>query len=279
MIFIKRLYKRISSIEWAVLFLLIVSVVFSISYFFRTDQWVKIEIKVSQKEWWWTSQPPPYWLTNTMHIGDKQYDSLGRKEVEIVDVKNYDLWLEKKIAFATLMVRAKYDNRKKKYVFGNQPLEVGNTLSLNTGSIGTHGLITRIYTGEDTQTEHHKKVEIKIIDEYYFDVFSETTGVAPWIADAFSVGDKMKDGEGRTIVDILKKNVLPAGTLVSTNGGVAYIAKNPLLKDVYLTVDLVAYKNGDAEYFLNEFIVKVGSKIPITLPNINFIGEITRIIE
>lgn len=271
--------RRLTVLDWLVILVILAGLVFLAIFIFKEEKWVKVEVKIARPEWWWESNPPPYWLADQIKKGDEQYDSLGRKVVEVLDVETYEWSGGRKMTYLTLNLKVEVDRRKRRLKFNHRPLEIGKEIDLELGGIGTQGLVAYIEGMPDARVWENKIVEVRLIERQYFEVFPETLGVMPWKAEAIKVGDQMKDTWGRVVAEILGKEVEPAEKIVVVSDGRILLRRDPIKKDVTLVVKLKTFRQEGVNYFLYDLKVKVGSSILLALPEIDIWPEVIKIIE
>lgn len=274
---ISKFLRRLTVFDWLVVFVILLGLIFLALFIFKEERWIKVEVRVAPGEWWWGSEKPPYWLTDMIKKGDEQYDSLGRKTAEILDIKSYEWGGERKIVYLTLNLRAEVDKRRKKLKFNHQPLEIGGPIDLELERVGVQGLVTFIEGVPDTRVWEEKIVEARVT--HWSEIFPETLGMFPWRAEAIKIGDEMKDTQGRVVAEVLDKKVKPAEKIVVTEGGGVFIRQDPIKKDVILTIKLKTVKQEGVNYYLDNLKVKVGTTVLLALPEIDIWPEITKIIE
>lgn len=273
----RQFLKRLTIFDYLTILVVITSLIFLDFFIFKKEKWIKVEVRVTRPEWWWKSKNPPYWLVDQIKKGSAQYDTLGRKVAEVLEVRNYELGGNRKVVYLTLDVKVEVDKRKKKLKFEHRPLEIGKPVELEFGTIGFQGLVTFIEGIPDLRNWEDKIVEARVLA--VSNIFPETLGVLPWKAEAIKVGDQMKDSQGRVIAKILAKKVLPAEKIVTTSDGRVLMRQDPVKKDVILKVKLKTFKQENINYYLDDIKVKVGSAIFLALPEIDILPEITKILE
>lgn len=267
--------RRLTVFDWLVVFVVLFGLVFLALFVFKEEKWVEVEVKISRPEWWWETKSPPSWLVDRIEKGDEQYDNLGRKVAEVLEIKSWGS--ETKRTYLILNLKAEVDRRKKKLKFNHRPLEVGKPIELELGGVGAEGVVTFIEGMPDARVWEEKIVEARLID--YADVFPETLGVMPWKVEAIKIGDKMYDTQGGVVAEVLNKKVSPAEKIVKTSDGRVFVRQDPIKKDVALTLKLKTFKEKGINYFLDDTAVKVDNLVPLFLSNIDIYPVITKIVE
>ncbi len=275
--FFKKTIKRLTIFDYISIALAMGIVIILGLFFFRRVEWVEVEVKIAPDDFFWTEREPPYWLANSINVGDQELDGLGRKVVEVLETRIYESAEDKKDIYLKLRLRAVRDSRKQQYLFKSKPLEVGSPIKLRFSQVFLTGLVTYIEGIPDTRVWEDKVVEARIVE--WFDVFPETLGALPWKAEAVKIGDQMKDTRGRMVAEVLEKTVKPAEKIVVTADGRVFVRRDPIKKDVTLVVKLKTFEQEGVNYYLDDVKVKVGSSIPLFLPEVDIWPEITKIIE
>lgn len=269
--------KRLSVFDWLVIFVVLMGLAFFSQFIFKEEKWIKIEVILAPREVLKGTEGLPYWLTDVIRKGDKQYGNLGKIEAEVLDVFAYELPGGRKISSLVLGLKVSINRNKQKYIFNNRPVQIGERIDLAVGNIGVQGLITYVEGVSDTRTWEEKIIEAKVTR--YEEVFPETLGIDPWLAEAVKVGDQVIDTQGRVVGEIMEKRAVPSQKIVTTADGRVLIRQDPIKKDVTLVVKLNTLKQNSVNYFLNIYPVKVGSIIFLPLKEIDITLEITKIIE
>ncbi|PJE67793.1 hypothetical protein COU95_00395 [Candidatus Shapirobacteria bacterium CG10_big_fil_rev_8_21_14_0_10_40_9] len=275
--FFKKTLSHLTLFDWIAVSLVAVIIVVLGIYFLRRWEWVEAEVKISPPDYFWTEKNPPFWLADSLRVGDGEIDSFGRKTAEITDIKAFEVPQNKKSIYLKMRLRAVKDRNKGTYQFKSKQLAVGSPIELRFPRIFLTGVVTFVSGIPDTRFWEDKIVEARLLT--WTDVFPETLGVQPWIAEAVKVGDQMKDTQERVVAEVLAKKVAPAEKIVTTDDGRVFVTQDPLKKDVILTLKLKTFKQKGVNYFLDDFKVKVDSDIILALPQIDLYPRITKIVK
>lgn len=260
----KRLLKTISLLEFlaGLAILLILGLVMIQTR--SKKQWVKAEVKISSSSWWQTYYTaPPYWLGESIKIGDKEFDSQGKVVAEVLEVRVHELSTfqlqepTRKDFYLTLNLQISKDRKTGKLKFKNQPLEIGGSVELHLTNTYVSGLVTFVEGIPDERET--KELVIKGVWKNMF----------PRSAEAIPVGGKMEDGMGNIVAEILEKRIELAKKTVETWDGRLVASRDPLKRDVYLKIKLLAKKQGENLYFHEDQKIKIGENIFIQLPGID----------
>lgn len=275
--FLKKTGKHLTIFDYISIALAAGVIVILGLFFFRKLEWVEVEVRVAPADFFWSEKKPPYWLANNISVGDFELDSLGRKVAEVLEIRVFERGEDKKAVYLKVKLRAVKNRRKNQYLFKSKPLGIGSSIELRLSRVFLTSLVTFIEGVPDTRVWEEKIVRVRWMIRS--DVFPETLGVMPWKAEAVKVGDQMRDTQGRVVAEVLEKRVRPAEKIVITANGRVFVRLDPIKKDVTLMVKLKTFKQQGVDYFLDDFKVKVGSSIFLSLPEIDISPEITNIIE
>lgn len=261
---LKRLWKNIGVFELLIGLLILLMLVFVMVQTRSKKEWIKVEVKISSSSWWQTYYiSPPFWLGESIKIGDQEFDSLGKKIAEVLDVKVYELSPEgteattRKDFYLTLNLKVDRDRRTRKLKFKNQLLEIGSPVELHLSNTYVLGLVTFMEGMPD-----ERKTKELIIEGIWLNTF-------PWHAEAIPIGGEMKDGAGRVVAKILDKEISLADMVVTTDDGRVFVRKNPLKRNVRIKAEILVKKRGDIFYFREDQKVKIGENLFIHLPEVD----------
>jgi len=262
---LKRLWKSIGIFEFLVGLVILLALIFVVFQTRSKEEWVEVEVKISSSSWWQAYFiSPPFWLGESVGIGDQEFDSMGKEIAEVLDIKVYELRNEggeekttRKDYYLTLNLKVVKDRRTKKLNFKNKPLEIGIPIEFHLENTFVLGLVTYIKDIPDT-----RKTEELIIEGTWMNTF-------PWHAEAIQVGGEMRDGSGRVVAKILDKQINLADMIVTTDDGRVLIRKNPLKRDVSIKARILVRKVGENYYFREDQKVKIGENLFIHLPEVD----------
>jgi len=259
-----KLFKKITPLELLVAFLLVLILVFVMIQTRSQKEWVKAEIKISSSSWWQAYfASPPFWLGESIKIGDSEFDSGRKKIAEVLDVKIYELSGEggeratQKDVYLILNLQINRDKKTGKMKFKNQPLEIGAPIELHLTNTYVQGLVLNI----EGINEKKEMAEL-IIEGVWLNTF-------PWNAEAIPVSGEMEDGMGNVVAKILDKQIFLADMVITTDDGRVLVRKNPLRRDVAIRVKILVKKQGGIFYFREDQKVKIGENLFFHLPEVD----------
>jgi len=261
---IKTLLSRITPFEFLLGFVLLTLCLWLVIVTRGKEEWVKAEVKISSDYWWATyDSAPPFWLGESIKVGDKEYNARGQAAVEVLEVKGLERsaeWDEfqqtaRKDFYLSLSLRANKNRRTGKLSFKNNPLEVGGPIELHLTNTYVNGLVVSF--GHLSKTSEEEVIVDGVWKEAY-----------PWEAEAIPIGGQMKDGI-QTVAEILAKETVLAEKTVETDDGRLVVGRDPLARDVYLKIKLKVKKRDGVFYFHEDQKAKVGESIFVQLPGID----------
>lgn len=200
--------------------------------------------------------PPEYWSVASLKIGDISYNSLGHKVAEIVDIKRSYWGADRENFQVTLKVDAVKNSLSGEYTIDGKPLMIGNKLSLPLGYTQFNGVISDIYQDEQERLTKYRraKATVKLKGRFY----------EPWQAEAlrdFTVKNSKTEVVAQT------KNILiePAEYVFTTNAGKVLRLRDPIKKDVTLTLEMFDVLCAEQTCYFEEFKpLKIGHDLWMT---------------
>lgn len=250
--------------------------------FLRRSKHITVIVKVTGQNVLYARDTPPNWFVYYFSEGMVAKDGLGRKTAQIEKVYRYDTGPNNKALYLTLSLRADYSKSSGKLSYEGKPLIIGAPITIEFQNILAEGLVSYIEGIPDERKTKEMLVEARLVQ--YSEVFPETIGVPAYVADAIEVGNQARDSLGNVLIVIVDKKVEPAEKIVSDSRGVISIGRDPLKKDVFLTLRLrvkeVGNQANDQEYYLFDDVrVKIDSVIPIHLQSISIYPRVIKILE
>lgn len=216
----------------------------------QKDTLVTVELLASGGEWWWGVPPPYYWNARDVVAGSIEYDALNKPAVEVLDVVKYGED-DRRFMWMKVRLRAKRNYLTRQFIFRQESLQIGKVLHIAPNNVALVGQIVGIDgVGTMWNTE-------------YVEVTGKAIQIHPWEADIIQVGEKITDNKGDLVVEITNKKTELSDVMTTTWQGEALSRKNPLLRDVTLTMKMRVMKDGDSRYFNYYQPIGVGNKTRI----------------
>jgi hypothetical protein len=226
-----------------------------VKYVFQKDYFVTVELLATGGEWWWGVPPPYYWNSQTIKPGAKELDVSRQPLVDVLDVEQYG-HDDRKFMWVKARIKITKNTRTGAMYFKQFPLNIGETITIkpnNTMIIGNVVGIEGVKTyWNESDLVVHAKLRLQM----------------PWVADAIKVGDVMKDNKGVVIAEILDKKVENAEIVTTNYQGEPLYKRDPLQKDIALTIKMRVLKDGNFSYFNFNQNVQTDQRVKIQFQNI-----------
>lgn len=248
--------SKLNFFDYLVFFLLfLVLIIFIYNRLQRRIVWTNIRVAVENVDWWYGSGTPPrYWYASDLAIGDQAKDSFGQTVAEVVNIDNYDQGGPYRMIFVDLKIRVDFDSNKNQYLYEFKPLSVGSSLIVNFPQNQLRGVIVK--TGDDE------------IDYFFKTIKVIKNGVYVHLADQINVGDKSYDNLGNLIAEIIDiKETVNNFYAFSDIRGEMIKTFNPDYRDFEILLKVKAFNTLDRDFYINNTVLKIGSKIWLQFKN------------
>lgn len=274
---IVKFFKSFKAFDFVITFLLIFLAIAFFLFFFRQSKFLTVKMKITEKNVLYASTTPPSWFVYLFKEGMVEKDGFGRVNAQVADVYFYDTTPTNKAVYLTIKLRTTYNNRSREYKYKGTTVAVGEGLRINLEKILVEGLIVEVEGLENPYEEVYFQVKARLMENTTSSVFSETTGVEPFVAESIKIGDKVFDSSGKLMAEVVEKEVLPAQKNTFDDKGNVYSKTDPRKKDVFLKLKVRAKKINNEFYFFDDIRIKVGQSLPLHFPNISLYPVITEI--
>lgn len=245
--------------------ILLVLGLFSARVALQKDVYITVELFASGGEWWWNNPAPPYWITDPIQPGAKEYDSQGNILVDVIDTKKFEAG-DRKMLWMKARLRVTPMNSSKQYRFRLQPLQVGSLIFVAPNNVN---IASNVMWIEGLGPERLESQKVITVEEY---------GVFSWLADAVSVGDVMRADDGTVLAEVIDKNVRPSVTDVTELiKGQLIIVPNDTRRDITLKIRVHTTVSKNLHYFSYFQPLKVGFYIWIPFEKVNLSGNIIKV--
>ena len=200
--------------------------------------------------------PPEYWSVNKISAGDVSYNSLGKKTAEVIEVtKSY--WGANRENFSVLVkVEAMLNNKTGEFILDGRPLLIGGKLSLTLGKTQFNGIVTDLFKNEQDRFKGYRRAKaiVKLKGRSY----------EPWQAEALR-NFRVVNSREETVVAVTDIAIEPAEYVFTTNNGIPLSLRDPIKKDVTMTVELTNVICAEQTcYFEETKPLKIGYDLWIT---------------
>jgi hypothetical protein len=255
-----RKFEELKFFDFLLIFFIMFILISGLLVLSRNQQWITIVLKIYREEW----------FTSLLHPGMKEKNILGQTMAEITKINIYPSPDQKKIIHLTIKLKTIFSKANQKYNYKGNDIMIGSYLdNLQFDNLLIDGLIIDINNNNNNFLKNRKKIFVKarLID--INPAFPYTEGVLPFIANSINEGEKMHDSLNRPAMIIKKKTVQPAKTIVPSFSGNLYIQENPLRFDMFLDLEVYAYKIGQWYYLFGDenYPIVIGNSIPFSSKN------------
>lgn len=277
--------KNLKFFDWILVGLSLLAVFIFAVIFFRRSSYITAVVEVGEDSVFYPSWLTAWndfsgtqgWFAESFYEGQTEKDGLGKIRAEILNVYSYDKTPTRKTVYLTVKLKVVYSRASNTYTYKGTPVLVGSKIKLNLDSLYMEGLVTSVEGFPENTVREKIVVEAQIREES--PTFLETAGTKPYVADAIKAGDEVKDSNGKTVIKIIEKRVLPAKKAVTTSDGRVVLRNDPVKKDVYLKLEIQALKIGDRYFFLDDIPILVDQMIPINTSNISVFPVVTKFVS
>lgn len=220
------------------------------------DEYAEVEIMGSGGEWRYTEGPLPSWLADSIYVGDIEYSLGGKKLAEVMSIKRFEDG-PNKIFFARVRLMVSRNTKYNTFRFRQQPLEIGSFITIAPANKKLTGNVVSIAGVKRQSDIRYTTIRIKMYALY------------PWFAETIKVGDSTRDDGGQELIRILEKKVTLAEVTAYTSTGQALARRDPLKRDLDLTLRLQVINRSGVDYFAYYQPVKVGNSLYLPMKEYN----------
>lgn len=220
--------------------------------------------------------PPEYWEINSLQIGDASFNSFGSQIAEVTDIKRSFWGSDRENVQLLVKIEAVRNSATGEFSFGGKPLLIGNSLSLTFGKTKFSGVISDIYEEQETSSWRNRRARAIVLlkgREY-----------EQWHAEALR-DFTVKNSKGEIVAATKDIRIEPAEFTSTTSDGRVYRLRDPIKRDVTLTLELSDVLCVEQTCYFEEFKpLKIGHDIWITsdkavLPGMNIMDFSIEYIE
>lgn len=225
------------------------------------------KVKLGQGMWWAGGNRPMIWLTNAIRKGDYEKDFLGKKIIEIEDIKYYPYYsTDQYDTFLMLKLLVGKNKKTDNYTFKRSTLGIGSPIELELNSVQVNGSVI------DLSTKPFEDILIqKTINLYKRNAYL-------WEYDSITIGDKYNDGK-YDIFEIIDKSATNEpytgiDNINNTGTGSRNEISSQTRKNIMVQANIkVTEKNG--QYILGEEqIIRIGKPFNFSTPQYTFFDYI-----
>ncbi len=271
---LNNLRSKLSLMDGILLGLVLTVLVVIIVFSKREVKFTTIRLKITDEEILYAAASPAVEYANSFIVGDSEKNELGQKTAEITRIEAYNTAPSKKVVILDISVKATYNPRKNQFSLKGKAINYGSSLSFNFEKVKVKGLVVDFpeFDGAVPVKEH--KVVVKTQLRWENRAFSDVYGVPDYVARSVKVGDVVTDSQGKVLAKILEVKTQPAQRTLFSNGN-AVLVNDPLLKDVFYTIELSTKVINDRMYMYDFLPVQIDQAVPLNFAQISLFPVIT----
>jgi hypothetical protein len=268
---IKGSVKRITPLDYIILFVTVVFLLVFLIYFRRENAFIEIRLKLTDPDVRNMSARSLDEYAMNFRVGDKEYNELGQVVNEIVRVDSYRTSSQGQVIYLNIRSKALYNPRKKQYSIQGKPVVAGQSFVFVFSPSKAQGIIVDFPGFTSTKDMPLKKLIVRSQLQDEQRAYSDTYGVHKYIAQAIKPGDVVTDSNGVVLAKVLSVEVLPANRTIVTNNNTSMTIVDQELKDAFYTLEITAFKYGGRYYLYDYIPISIGQALPLNFPLISIL--------
>lgn len=262
------------SIFFAVI--LFTSIIIGAKTILTKSTYVYVKVKMGQGFWWAGTLKPAIWYASSIKKGDIKYDLLGKREVQVVEVRRYPSWspmwaTSQNDVYVTLRLKASLNKKTGEYSFNRSILSIGSPIELQFPRTDITGTVINMSTAP-LKDNYVEKIIYLVFQNGYNKDFA-------YRYDSIAVGGKYFDGEDYVFEVLdkwLEKNILP----ISNNlNGQVYEREVETTQSIVVKVKTKLIKKENGMYYGQDYKINVNSFVPFSTDNYFFENYVVRKVE
>lgn len=242
--------QNLKLIDLLVLVLVLVGLSFFLRSYSRQKTTFYLTLDSKTQEYTAIPIPPPYWIGNSIKVGDVSFDSTGNRVAEVAKVENLPAGGMRQYLKVTFKVEGLTDQLNRQYRINDIPLEIGRELTLTIGNTNFEGLIT--YVGETLTDPNYtpQKLTLNLLGR----------SLDPTLIATLSQNLPLYATSSSEIV-VNQISVKPAEKSIANAAGDLIKSLDPIYKDLELNVTIPVNCHLEDCYYHEVYPIKVGNKI------------------
>lgn len=260
--------KKLNIIDLLFIGAFFVFVVLFIIIFARSDQSIKVRIKVTDQNAFFLRNQPPDEYVYSFHEGDAERNEVGKVIAQIANVDRFQTNPDTYTLYLDVNIKANYNPLKKQYSYKGRPIIFGQDLEFDFSNTKVDGLIVDFpQFVKPHATPLKLKVETQLRNENRS--YSDIYGMPKYFENVVNVGNVVTDSNGKEIAKVLAKKINPAKRTVVTSDGRITIIDDPDLIDIYYTLEVNAYEIEGKLYIHDYSPFQIGGTVPLIFGDIS----------
>ncbi len=272
---IKRVLKKLTYFDIALIILLAILFFGFFFFFYRKAEYVNIQVKVTDQEVLYARTLPAVWYANQFVVGDVERDALGRVISEIVGIERFNVKSDKKAVYLDIRVRATYDTRAKLYSARGRPLIFGTPARFNFSKVTFDGIVTEF---PNSEAQRNLEITNTKVTALLRGIIPEETPEEPAVLKAVKVGDKIYDSNGNILAEVLDLEIRPAERVTQTSWGELLLRYDPLYKDALFTLSIRTKIFNNEAFIFDNLPLKIGEELPLNFEDVSLFPVIIEIL-
>lgn len=271
---IKNRLKTLSILEIFISITVIVLVVFVIKFFGQSIEWKTVRIEIINKSWADNYNPlgyrTPFWLSDKLKVGQKEYDKSGKVIVEIINIENYERGTEEADAYLTVKLRTTLQKRIHQYFFKDVPLNLGSAIQISPDQNVVYGQVVDLNMPE---TGYPQRTLI---------ITARSRGIDQYVIDKVKINEIMNDRYIQkpvaTIISFqTEKTTKVYVNELTDNNHTLEFKVDQNTKDLVVKYKITVSQIDNSWYFGGHQQIKIGNPFYFYGQNINLIQEIENV--
>ncbi len=238
--------KKLKFLDYLIIIFVFLALVLFYRFIHQEKKWINVTV---------ISRATNFYV-NSLHIGDFETDSSGKKIAEVtdfrlVDAPNTTNPFANKILLLDLKILVNSSSRVNYFEYKNQPVGVGSGIQFNFNYTSVDAFVTNIGESSVNKNTETKILTIRIYNQW------------PWYADSIKIGDSYKNVNGEKTIEVISKEVNPAQNPITTAGNQQLIGN----VDIVLRVRAKLEKTIGGYLFQGYNNIFIGDTISFTAGN------------
>lgn len=248
--------------------------------FFKRDViYIDARFKVTDESPLYMANNPNLEYALSFQEGDSEQTVLGSSDAQITSVQSFRKTPETEVIYLDVKLKTTYDSRKNIYYFRGRPVVFGETHTFNFSKVRFKGLVVDFPGFEESLNSKVSTTKVRAQLRHENREFSDVYGVPDYLASSVKAGDEMKDKKGAVLARVVDVKVEPAKRSVFSDSGQVTVIPDPLLKDVYYTLELKTMEIHGKKYINDYQSLFIGNVLFLNFEDVSVWPTITEIIK
>lgn len=249
---IKKRLQTLTMFEIFVAISIVVFTVFIVKFFGQKIEYKIVRIEIINRSWAENYEPygyrTPFWLSEKLKVGQKEYEKSGKVVAEIIGIENYERGSEEAEVYLTVKLRTILQKRLHQLFFKDKPLNIGSAIELAPGQNIVYGQVVDM----DVPSEGYPQKN--------FIITTRAREIDKYLIDNTHINDTMYNRyTNEPIANIISfKTEFPSRIMESSHNSYLQSGNKSTARDVILKFKIKAYQIDNRWYFGGHQQIKVG---------------------